>query len=56
MQPPLEVLRLSLRRIAEETRDPEIIAAIPATQATERGWNALCAHICAWARARQRER
>lgn len=50
----LTILRTNLRRIAEVTGDPEVIAAIPAgdefnTQPyAERGWNRLAAFICGW--------
>ena len=44
----LETLRLSLRRLAETTGDPEILRWIPATLQDERGWNRLCAFLCTW--------
>lgn len=47
----LAVLRLSLRRIAQSTKDPEILAAIPNDYA-DRGWNRLAAMVCDWVEGR----
>lgn len=43
----LAILRLSMRRIAEATRNPDIVAAIP-NDYSDRGWNALAARVCEW--------
>jgi hypothetical protein len=44
-QDPLTIMRTSLRRIAECTKDSDIIAAIPTGG---RGWNTLAAILCDW--------
>ena len=50
----IEPLRTSLRRIAEMTRDPEVVAEIPKGDPfngipyAERGWNRLAAILVSW--------
>jgi len=44
----LEALRLSLKRVAQATQDPDVTRMIPTSVHTERGWNLLCAVLVSW--------
>jgi hypothetical protein len=44
----IEILRLSLQRVAETTADPDILKFIPKSVSTDRGWNGLCATLMGW--------
>ncbi len=57
----LEGLRLSIRRIAQATKEPNIIKMIPgggnvhSVKIAERGWNRLCLEIVEWMERKNNE-
>ena len=51
----LELLRQSVRRLAQRTKDPDIIKYIPQLNTTTRGWNLLCGLLGNWIEKQQRQ-
>jgi hypothetical protein len=49
----LEMLRRSVRRVAEATGSPDVMKYIPHQDAA-RGWNLLCAMLGDWIKQQQR--